>query len=79
LTHVDKNGDGFINVTEIDSFIAENPCHARVMRTSGTKVVAMCDRNADAKLDAGDANDVNSCLNNAGVLNLACSICEACQ
>lgn len=79
LTHVDKNHDGFIDVGEIDAFIAENPCNARAMRTSGTKVVSMCDRNSDNKLDSDDANHVNSCLTNAGVLNLACTICESCQ
>jgi len=79
LTHVDTNHDGFIDASEIDTFIAENPCNARVMRTSGTKVVSMCDRNSDNKLDANDANHGSSCLTNTGVLNLACSICESCQ
>lgn len=79
MNHVDTNNDTFIDIQEINTFIAENPCNARTIRTSGTKVIDMCDRNSDSQLDSVDAHHANSCLNNPGVLALACSICDACQ
>ena len=69
---VDLNGDGFVNITEVNHYVLYDPCRSFPPRVTGESAMAACDKNGDGKLSAADYDASNSCVNIIGLKHMLC-------
>lgn len=79
-THLDRDGDGQLNATEIDLHMLEQPCGPVAKKVMGSSVMDACDFNQDGYITLEDLqHEPVSCVTNQRMQLLLCQECDACD
>lgn len=76
--YMDLDGNGYINVTEVNHFMLYDPCDTKPPIVLGETLIGLCDKTGDGFLSVEDYNHPNSCKNILGFQRGACMICKDC-
>ena len=77
--YMDMDGDGYLNVTEVNHFMLYDPCESRPPLVVGESFISMCDKNGDGLLSVEDYDHANSCMNILGLARVVCDECKTCN
>lgn len=71
-TRVDLNGDGVVNITEVNHYVHYNPCNSYPRRFTGESAMRLCDKNGDMELSIVDYDAPKSCINIIWLKRMLC-------
>lgn len=77
--HFDMDGNGLVNVTEINHFMLYQPCGRDTLIVTGETIMEYCDKDGDMELGETDYDAPGSCAAVEGIQRVLCRKCDKCD